>query len=199
VNKTNLILTYDDDLTNRDFSNFNICFTQGKTKESECKEYPIRFNLIQGQKGKVNVILDNNMNEGKYYVRTNLTNEGISFIQEDKDFKVSEPLKFKFNHHYFVNNGDPENKLKIRLIDTNNINKFRCRIVETIDNKTLNNGSDNCTIFDYPINKEGTIRFNYSDNESFLIPINDSIVVVSNYSKLFLLNEKFCYYYLFDI
>ena len=198
VNKTNLILTYDDDLTNRDFSNFNICFTQGKTKESECKEYPIRFNLIQGQKGKVNVILGN-MNEGKYYVRTNLTNEGISFIQEDKDFKVSEPLKFKFNHHYFVNNGDPENKLKIRLIDTNNINKFGCRIVETIDNKTLNNGSDNCTIFDYPINKEGTIRFNYSDNESFLIPINDSIVVVSNYSKLFLLNEKFCYYYLFDI
>ena len=196
VNKTNLILTYDDDLSNR---NFKICFTKENKKDSQCEVDPIDSKLIVGQKGKVNITLKN-MEEGIYYVKTDLLGEGISFIQEDKNFKVSDPLKFKFNHHYFVKNNDPENKLIIRLIDTSDIkNKFGCRIVETIDNKTLNNGSDNCTIFDYPIIKEGTIRFNYSDNDGFLIPINDSIVVVSNHSKLFLLNEKFCYYYLFDI
>jgi len=195
VNKTNLILTYDDDLSDR---NFKICFTKENKKDSQCID-PIDSKLIVGQKGKVNVTLKN-MEVGIYYVKTDLLGEGISFIQEDKNFKVSDPLKFKFNHHYFVKNNDPENKLIIRLIDTSDIkNKFGCRIVETIDNKTLNNGSNNCTIFDYPIIKEGTIRFNYSDNDGFLIPINDSIVVVSNHSKLFLLNEKFCYYYLFDI
>lgn len=195
VNKTNLILTYDDDLSDR---NFKICFTKENKKDSQCIAYPIDSKLIVGQKGKVNVTLKN-MEEGIYYVQTNLS-DGVSFIQEDKNFKVSDPLKFKFNHHYFVKNNDLENKLIIRLIDTSDIkNKFGCRIVETIDNKTLNNGSNNCTIFDYPIIKEGTIRFNYSDKDGFLIPINDSIVVVSNHSKLFLLNEKFCYYYLFDI
>ena len=32
-----------------------------------------------------------------------------------------------------------------------------------------------------------------------MIPINDSIVVVSNYPQFFTFNEKFCYYYLFNI
>ena len=45
----------------------------------------------------------------------------------------------------------------------------------------------------------GLIRFNYYDADGFIIPINDYIVVVSAYPKFFSFNEKFCYYYQFDI
>ena len=191
--ESNLTLTYDDDLSKRRL--LNICFIEEKQKEDK-KTFicPKKFTIIESR--KVNVTL-NNMEEGKYYVFSNFSD--IDFIQEDINFKVSEPLKFNFNHHYFVNNG--KSKLIITVNNTKNEidTKFKCIIVETIENTTLNKISDNCSIFDYPINKEGTIKFNYYDEDDFIIPINDSIIVVSDYSKFFSFNEKFCYYHQFDI
>ena len=189
VTKTRLILTYDDVLTNR---NFNVCFIK-ENSQNDCK-YPKNMQ-IDGN--IVNVTL-NDMEEGIYYVRTKLPNEGINFVQEDKSFKVSTPIKFKFNHHYFVKNDNPENRLNITVEDTNNIEeKFGCRIIENIESKDLNN--DSCIFLYYPITKIGTIRFSYYDKDGFLIPINDSIIVVSTYSQFFSFNEKSCYYYKFDI
>jgi len=138
------------------------------------------------------------LEEGIYYIRTKLPNDAIDFIQEDISFKVNDQkIKFIFNHHYFVKNNDPENKLKILVEDYGN--EFGCRIVENIENKTLNNSSNNCSIFEYPIYKIGIIRFNYYDRDGYIIPINDYITIVSTYSQFFSFNEKFCFYYIFDI
>ena len=191
--KKEIILTYDDDLTSR---NLEICFNKKKESDNEC-DYKVENSAFRRNKEKVIVSLGN-IEEGRYFVRTIIKNEDIDFVTKDKSFKVSDPrINFTFNHHYFVINDNPENKLKITVEDTEE--QFGCRIVENIENKTLNNGSDDCTIFEYKIEKPGTFRFNYSDNEEFMIPINDSIVVVSNYPQFFTFNEKFCYYYLFNI
>jgi hypothetical protein len=138
------------------------------------------------------------MDEGRYYVKTIISEDQIEFVQKDKSFKVSDPkIKFKFNHHYFVKNDNPENKLKITVENTEN--NFGCKIVDNLENNTLKNGSNNCTIFEYEIIKTGTIKFNYYDDDDIIIPINDYIVVVSTYPQFFTFNEKFCYYYLFNI
>ena len=190
VTKTRLILTYDDVLTNR---NLTICFITPNSP-NDCDAFPKNMQ-IDGN--IVNVTLGD-MEEGIYYVRTKLPNDGINFIQEDKSFKVSTPIKFIFNHHYFVKNDNPENRLNITVEDTNNIEeKFGCRIIENIESKDLNN--DSCIFLYYPITKIGTIKFSYFDKDGFLIPINDSIIVVSTYSQFFSFNEKSCYYYKFDI
>ena len=191
VTKTRLILTYDDVLTNR---NVEICFTTENNQNSDCKAYP-KNKIINGK--IVNITLDD-MDENIYYVKTIIEKDGINFVQADKRFKVSAPLKFIFNHHYFVKNDNPENKLNIAVENTNNIEeKFGCRIIENIENKDLNN--DSCISLYYPIIKIGTIKFSYYDKDGFLIPINDSIIVVSTYSQFFSFNEKTCYYYVFDI
>ena len=200
VNKSNdesyLILTYEGDITNSP----KICFTKEKKLENVNNCIPTK-NLTQLGNGKLNVTLNlDQMEEEIYYVKTEVGK--LKFIEESKFFKVGTPLKFNFNHHFFVNNHEPENKLIITVNDSDieDIDKkFGFTIVETIENETLSKDCDKCTTFYYPINKEGTIKFNYYDNDNFIIPINDSIVVVSIYSEYFSLNEKFCYYYKFDI
>ena len=186
-----LILTYDADLSNK---NLFICFTIEDNDNSNCI-YNVSNFIIN--KEKVVVTLDN-MEEGKYYVKTKIPDDQIDFVQKDKSFKVSDPkIKFIFNHHYFVKNNDKENKLKITVEDTEK--KFGCKIVDNLENNTLKNVSNYCTIFEYEINKTGTIKFNYYDNDGIIIPINDYIVVVSTYPQYFTFNEKFCYYYSFNI
>ena len=193
VNKSNLFLTYDDDLTNRDLV---ICFTLKNEYDSPCK-YFVSNSKFTINNNKVKVFLDN-MEEGTYYIMTKIKSDGIMFIQKDISFKVIDSkIKFRFNHHYFVRSDNPENKLIITVEDSTK--QFGCRIFENIENKILNNGSVNCTIFEYPINKIGVIKFNYYDIDGFMISINDSIIVVPNYPILFSFNEKFCYYYQFDI
>lgn len=193
ISKTELILTYDDNkLKDR---NLTICFNKKDEDLKKCR-YPryIDNNKINGE--KVTVSLDN-MVEGIYVVRT-MINDGIDFVDKDKKFKISNPkIQFHFNHHYFVKNNNEENKLIITVEDPDK--EFGCRIFENIDNKNLTDLSNNCTIFEYKIDKTGTIKFSFYDNDSFIIPINDFITVVSDYSQLFLFNEKLCYYYKFDI
>ena len=191
IKESELILTYDADLTGR---NLVICFTIENDDKSPCK---YNVNNYRKDKEKIIVILDD-MDKGRYYVKTIISEDLIEFVQKDKSFKVSDPkIKFKFNHHYFVKNDNPENKLKITV--ENIENNFGCKIVDNLDNHTLKNGSNNCTIFEYEIIKTGTIKFNYYDDDDIIIPINDYIVVVSTYPQFFTFNEKFCYYYLFNI
>ena len=190
VSGSELILTYDDDLTDR--KQFSICFISDKVNNN-CV-YPKNFTI---EKEKVRVIL-NNMDEGKYYVRTIITEDKLNFTEREKSFKISDPnLDFKFNHHYFVKNNNTNNKLIITV--EGDLIQFGCRIFERVDNKELDHNSGNCTHFEYKIDKIGTIRFNYFDEDNITIPINDFIVVVSTYSQFFLFNEKFCFYYKFDI
>ena len=194
VKGSELILTYDGDLTNR---KFKICFTTENKDESQCK-YNVDNYILN--KEKVTVFLDD-MDEARYYVKTIISEDQIDFVQKDKSFKVSDPkIEFKFNHHYFVKNDNPDNKLIITVEEkVENEKQFGCIIVDNIENKTLNKSSDDCTIFEYNIDKTGTFKFNYFDKDNFMIPINDSIVVVSTYPQLFAYNEQFCFYYLFNI
>jgi len=191
VNTSELFLTYDDDLTNKDLV---ICFSLENEEKSSCK-YNVNNFIIE--KEKVRIFLGN-MKEGRYYIRTKIPKDNIDFVTKDKSFKISDPkLKYKFSHHYFIKNDNPENRLKTTVYNPEE--NFGCKIVENIENKALNNGPNNCSIFEYKIDRIGTIRFNYSDEENFMIPINDYIIVVSNYPQYFSFKEKFCYYFKYDI
>jgi len=139
VNKTNLVLTYDDIIESS--NNLEICFTTENKKDSECIKYNV--NIISKDNQKVTVSL-NNMEKGRYYVKTTIQDRGIDFIQEDKSFKVSDRIAFDFNHHYFVNNGDPNNKLEITVNEKEE--DFDCGLVDNIEGKDLYNNS--CTLFE---------------------------------------------------
>ena len=185
---TIVYLGYDEDLSGK---NIKICIY--KTKGTFFRNYTsviINKNVISF------FLIDNTI--GLYHIRTIIENV-IGFDEDNLGFKIIERIQdFKFNHHYFVLNNEPTNKLIITA--NNNTRTFGCKIIETSENKSLNNSKD-CSSFEYPIKKLGTLKFNYSDIDGFLIPINDEIVVVNDLSYYFPLFdlEKYCYYYNFDI
>ena len=99
------------------------------------------------------------------------------------------------------NNGADENYLSI----TKNFSEDNNNIIYIIQDDTNKNlTSDNNRSFIYDINKleyfSNRINFKYYDNDiETYIPINKSIIVVSNINELITMNFRECYYFKFKL
>ena len=191
VNGSNLSLEYNDNMENK---NLIIFLYTNDRSELSLPYYPVSI------KNKNVIITLRNMNKGFYHIYTLINNGENKIYVDDLGFKISEQIKFEFNHHYFVlnNNGEKgKNNLIIKVND--NIEEFGCKIIEDSNKYNLIN-INNCLEFRYPITKLGTIKFSYYDKDNFIIPINNNITVVQYYTHLFSFNSlKYCYYQDFDI
>ena len=189
VNGYNLTLEYNDNMENKNLIIF--LYTNDRNVVS-LPYYPISV------KNKNVIITLRNMNKGLYHIYTIINNGENKLYEDNLSFKISEQIKFEFNHHYFVlnNGGKEKNNLIIKVND--DIEEFGCKIIEDSSNSDLKDNS--CLEFIYPISKLGTIKFSYYDNDTIKIPINDNITVVQYYTQLFIFNSlKNCYYHSFDI
>lgn len=187
VKGSNLTLEYDDDLSSK---KLNICLYQNISSKELIKCYPPPKNPT-----KFVVITLDSLDYGIYHVITYI--DDFECYDDNLRFKVSDKiLNFNFSHHYFVlKNNDETNKLIITVND--NSGQFG-EIIEDFEKVKLI--KINRTHFEYPIKKVGIIRFNYYDNDSYIIPINDFINVAQYYQQFFSFDSlKSCYYFEFDI
>ena len=204
INKTtfdgnNITLTYDYIINQR----ISICLYNNQhpiSKDSCLQENSYYLYNSTFKRNESIIITLKNIDAGFYHILTYvyensiLDNDKIEIINDSLGFKISDDnIIFEFNHHYFVlnNNGDI-NKLIIKVNVTSG--EFGCGIIE--DSSKQNLSSINCSYFEYQIEKEGTIKFSYYDNDRFIIPINDYINVAKYYNQLFsYISLKTCYYH----
>ena len=189
VNTTVLKLEYDGDMEKKTNKFFCLYKTPFKCiyNYSSSSSFRVDKNIVYINLG--------NIGKGFYYVFTKI--DRFEFGSNNLGFKVSEPIKFIFNHHYFVlNDENKKNMLKITVGE--NSEEFGNKIIENKDKYVLTNESS--LVYDYPIKQSGKFEFSYYDIDNVTIPINDSITVVRVYTNYFsFISLKDCYYFDFDI